>query len=719
MPLIVVNELGSNLFGLDWSDAFGLTEEGISAVKSVDIDPTPSLNSLQKEVNLLNGKQFSELKKKFNDVFSGKLGKCKQLKANVHLKPEAKPVFHKPRPLPFAIRQKVKNELDSLETRGVLKRVNFSPWAAPIVVVNKSNGSIRICGDFKGLNRNIDVDQHPIPTLDSLLEKHQGGKFYSKIDLADAYLQIELDDESKKFCVVNTPFGLYQYNRMCFDIASSPAQFQRCMDSMIIDLPGTVAYLDDIIVTGKSEEEHWFNLQNVLQRLSDYGFSIKESKCEFFKTSVEYLGHVIDEKGKHPSNSAIEAIKLLKKPENVQEVQAFLEKINYYVRFIQNLSEKASPLYFLLKKSSKFKWTNDCQAAFEKLKTDVISATKLSHYNETKPLILATDASQRGIGAVLMQKQNDEERPIAHASKTLSSTQQRYSQIEREALSIIYGVKKFHQYLYGRKFTLITDHKPLVSIFSPNKNLLTMTVQRLQRYALTLMAYQFDIQYKKTSEHGNADGLSRLTTSSDSKFDEFETRESIKISCSIDIAMDGLPLSRETICEETQRDSTLKTVISCVERSNWSKIAKNSDLLPFKKNKDSLSVDENVLLLHRDGLSRVVIPSVLQPKVLQLLHEAHWGISRMKQMARRYVWWPKINSDIESMVQCCSTCRTVAKAPDQKYQPWPKTEKPWERIHLDYAGPFFGKMWFICVDAHSNYKRSNAKCRSNNCQRNN
>ena len=167
--------------------------------------------------------------------------------------------------------------------------------------------------------------------------------------------------------------------------------------------------------------------------------------------------------------------------------------------------------------------------------------------------------------------------------------------------------------------------------------------------------------------------------------------------------MDGLRLSVGTICEETQPDSTLKIVISCVERSNWSKIAKNSDLLLFQKNKDSLFVDENVLLLHRDGLSRVVIPSVVQPKVLQLLHVAHWGISRMKQMAQRYVRWPKINSDIESMVQSCSTCRTAAKAPNQKYQAWPKTEKPWERIHLDYAGPFFGKMWFICVDAHFKY----------------
>ena len=177
----------------------------------------------------------------------------------------------------------------------------------------------------------------------------------------------------------------------------------------------------------------------------------------------------------------------------------------------------------MLKKSSKFEW--NCQVVFEKLKIDVISAIKLSHYDETKPLNLATDASQRRIGAVLMQKQNDEERPIAHASKTLSSTQQRYSQTEREALSIIYGVKKFYQYLHGRKFTSITDHKRLVSIFSPNKNLPTMTVQRLQRYALTLMAYQFDIQYKMTSEHGIAHGLSRLTTSSDRKFDELETEE--------------------------------------------------------------------------------------------------------------------------------------------------------------------------------------------------
>ena len=151
MPLIVVNELGSNLFGLDWSDAFGLTEEGISAVKSVDIDPTPSLNSLQEEVNVLDGKQFSEIKEKFNDVFSGKLGKCKQLKANVHLKPEAKPVFHKPRPLPFAIKQKVKDELYSLETRGVLKRVNFSPWAAPIVVVNNQTDLYVFAVILKGL----------------------------------------------------------------------------------------------------------------------------------------------------------------------------------------------------------------------------------------------------------------------------------------------------------------------------------------------------------------------------------------------------------------------------------------------------------------------------------------------------------------------------------------------------------------------------------------
>ena len=243
---------------------------------------------------------------------------------------------------------------------------------------------MRICGDYKALNRSIKVDQHPIPTLDVLLDKLQGGRFYSKIDLADAYLQLELDDEAKKLCVINTPFGLFQYNRMCFGVASSPVQFQRMMDAMIYGLPGVAAYLDDLIITGATENEHWENVERLINKLSEFGLCVKPDKSVFFQDSVEYLGYIIDKDGKRTSQSSIEAIKQLKRPENVSEVQAFLGKINYYRCFVKQLAEIANPIYDLLKKDCIFKWTVDCENAFQTLKNEVISATKLSHYDPNK-----------------------------------------------------------------------------------------------------------------------------------------------------------------------------------------------------------------------------------------------------------------------------------------------------------------------------------------------
>jgi hypothetical protein len=443
-------------------------------------------------------------------VFSPGLGRCTKLKASIHLKPGAKPVFSKPRVIPFSRRTAVKEELERLVKEDVLHHLDYSDYAVPIVPVSKPNGKVRICGDFKQLNQQISVDQHPLPTLNELLEKLQGATCFAKIDLADAYLQIELDEEAKKLCVINTPFGLFGYNRMCFGLASSPAQFQRCMDTMTANLPGVAAYLDDIICSGKTSDDLWQNLDRLLATLQEYGFRIRLEKCEFFKESIEYLGHVIDKDGKRPSDSSIEAIQRLPRPQNIQELQAFLGKVNYYNSFISNLADKAAALYRFLQKDVKFDWTPACEEAFNTLKNDVIHATRLTHYDESEPLILATDASQYGLGVALLQEKNGKEMPLAHASKTLNDHQKKYSQIEKEALSIIYGVTKFRQYLYGRRFTLVTDHQPLVAIFSPGKNVPVLTAQRLQRWALILMAYQFDIRYKPTKQHGNADGLSHI-----------------------------------------------------------------------------------------------------------------------------------------------------------------------------------------------------------------
>ena len=271
--LVVDSDQGSNLFGLDWSDAFGLSEQGLSAVThatqsgSIDMPLSISQHQVDSKVKIIS--------QKFPDVFKGGIGCCKSLKVAVHLKPDAQPSFSKPRDIPYSRQEATKSELDRLAAEDVLERVDFSDWAAPIVVVSKPSGKVRICGDFKQLNQRIAVDKHPLPKLDDLMTRLHGGTHFSKLDLADAYLQLELDNDAKRVCVINTPFGLYRYNRMCFGIASSPAQFQRCIDSLICDLPGVAAYLDDLIVTGRTEDEHWENLNKLLAKLQEHGFRVK------------------------------------------------------------------------------------------------------------------------------------------------------------------------------------------------------------------------------------------------------------------------------------------------------------------------------------------------------------------------------------------------------------------------------------------------------------
>ena len=703
LKLVVLDEhRGQNIFGLDWSDAFSMTAKGTSALDAISSQMVKSQSCNTIDISDSNDKLVS-FQSKFPSVFSNVLGRCTKTKVTIHLKPNAKPVFNKPRPLPFARQIAVQTELDRLVNQGILEPINYSDWAAPIVAVTKSNGSVRICGDFKALNQQIQIDQHPLPSLDEILHKLQGGCIFTKIDLADAYFQLELDDDAKNLCVINTQFGLFRYRRMCFGVASSPANFQRCIDAMIAGLPGVASFIDDIIVTGIDERDHFRNLSLLFERLTEYGFTVNFAKCEFFKSSIEYLGHIIDKDGKRPSHKSVEAIKQLPKPQDVRQLQAFLGKVNYYRAFIPNFTNKAAALYRLLQKDAKFIWNTDCDAAFRILKNDVIDATQLAHYDVNKQLILSTDASQFGIGAVLSIEHNGEERPIAHASKTLSDSQKSYSQIEKEALSIIYGVTKFRQFLYGRKFTLVTDHKPLLAIFSPDKKIPVITAQRLQRWALTLMAYQYDIRYKPTNQHGNADGLSRLPKGPDPEFDELEIRENAEIVHAINMAFDGLPLTRNEIRDATLKDKTMKLVKLSVTHGNWNPKTHIDDFSWFSTRKHSLSLHEDIVMLNIDGFQRVVIPQSLRSRVLSLLHEGHWGIAKMKQMARRYIAWPSINRDIENLVKSCDACRKVMKAPDRQYREWPKTSESFERIHLDFAGPINNKMFLVIVDAHSKY----------------
>jgi len=635
----------------------------------------------------------------FSELFQPELGHCTKTKAKLCLKNDAVPKFFKPRPVPFARMQAVKDELQRLEENGTISRVRHSEWATPIVPVLKANGKMRICGDFKvTLNPQILTDQFPLPTPDELFTKLNNGDKFSKIDLADAYTQIELDEASKPLTVINTPIGLFQYNRLAYGIASAPAIFQRVASELVSDIPHTAGYLDDIIITGPSDEEHVKNLTLVLQRLREYGFKLRKDKCEFLKDEVKYLGHVINKNGRQPDPERVSAIKNMPVPSNVKELECFLGKANYYGQFIKNLSTLSAPLNFLRKKGVEWNWTERCQWAMQKIKDELCNETLLVHFDPRQQLLLSTDASQYGISAIISHKDADgKEKPIAYASKTLNSAERNYSQIEKEALAIVYGVKRFKQYLLGHKFVLITDHKPLLSIFHPAKGIPVATAARLQRWALTLMAYNYSIIYKRSSEHTNADALSRLPCGPDTSFHD---EDADVINALYEETWDEIPLDSQSIQQHTSKDETLRKVMEFI-RNGWpAKVsATPEDLKSYFFIKNELTIEEGCVFR---GL-QLIIPSRLRQKCLGLLHSSHRGINRMKQAARNCIWWPKMDSEIGKLTANCEACQKNAQDKPVNLSPWPVPKNAWDRVHIDFLGPFWGEKWLIAIDAKSKY----------------
>ncbi|XP_050339840.1 uncharacterized protein K02A2.6-like [Bactrocera neohumeralis] len=634
IAVIVANiENANNLFGLDLFKEFGFE------ITQID-------NVVDKGEYI---KQIEDLCNKYKTVFNNtNAGVIKNFKASIRMQTTAIPKFYKSRQIPFAQMSKFREEADRLINTGIWKPVKFSNWASPIVLAPKPDGSM------------------------------------------------ELDEDSKQVMVVNTPLGLFQYQRLPYGIASAPAIFQRYLEQLLNGIEGCGNYLDDIIITAPSLQEHVKRVEQVIKILEDNGIKCKKEKCFFLKEEIEYLGRRVSANGILPDYSGIQAVKQLKPPMNITQLEAFIGKVNYYCNFIPNFSQLAAPLNKLRRKNVHFTWGSEQQQAFKDLKLHIINATQLAHFNEQLPITLATDASSFGIGAVLSHIYPDgNERPIAFASKTMDTHQLKYSQIEKEGLAIVFGVKKFHQYLYGRKFLLITDHKPLINIFNPSKHLPQMTSHRIQRWAIILMAYQFDIKYRNTHAHGNADALSRLPVSTDIQFDTSEA-------C-YNVTHVQLPINANIIRKHTERDEILRKVKHFV-KSGWpSQLSPgDNEIRPYFHRRLALTFHENLLCLHAN-VKRIVIPESLQQNILELLHDGHWGTVRMKQLARHHVWWPNIDDDIAKVTRQCEICKVGNPAPTRQYLSWPEAKAPWERVHIDFAGPIFDSMWLICIDAYSQF----------------
>ena len=625
------------------------------------------------------------------------MGKVSGIKAKMILKEGAQPVFLKARPIPYSLREKVEKELDRLQKDGVISRVDWSDWATPIVVVPKPNGTIRLCGDFKmTINPVLKVDQYPLPKMDDIFAALGKGALFSKIDLQWAYLQMELDEESRGLLTVNTHKGLFQFNRMAFGVASAPAIWQRTMDTILQGIPNVQCFLDDIVVAGGNMEEHLHLLETVFKRLEQYGLTINKKKSVFFRRQIEFCGHVIDAQGLHKTTEKIQAIVESPKPMNVSQLRSFLGMVNYYRKFLPNLSTKLAPLHALLQKDVKWSWTKACEEAWKMVKDMVTADTVLAHFDPSLPMTLACDASSYGLGAVLSHiTATGEERPVAFASRTLTVTEQKYSQIDKEALALVWGIKKFNQYLFGSHFTLITDHQPLTVIFRPDKGISITTAARLQRYAMFLAGYDFEIKYRNTSQHANADALSRLPLPSQDGTEQ-DGMGNLFIK-----QIENLPITAMSLKGATQNDPILAKVLHFT-LSGWpvKGCEECPDLKPYYDRRHELTIEQSCIMW---GI-RVVIPTKLRDRVLEELHDGHLGVVKMKGLARSHVWWPGIDKGIEEVTHACQGCQRMKQNPKlSTLHPWEFPEGPGKRIHIDFAGPFENKTLLCVVDAYSKW----------------
>ena len=641
----------------------------------------------------INAVQDDKLKR-HAECFNG-IGKLSDYELKLHIDDSVEPVAQRMYRIPFSLQERVTKKLDELESLDIIEKVNTPmSWVSPVLVVPKPNGDIRLCVDMRQANKAIVREQHPIPTVDEILYKMNGSEVFSKLDLRLGYHQIVLEEKSRDITTFVTNNGLYRYKRLMFGINMAPQKYQQVISQVFNDCEGVLNISDDIVVHGRNREEHDQRLENALNRMKERNLTLNGDKCEFGMDKITFMGHVLSKNGIGPTSERVKALLNAKEPQNAQEVKSFLGLVNFSARYIPNLATISEPLRRLTKKHVKFEWGKEQKESFEKLKTCLTESSTLGHFRlDATRTQLICDASNVGIGAVLVQEYGGQRKIISYASRTLSDVEKKYAVTEKEALAVVWACEKFHVYLYGIKFELVTDHKALEVLYSekgkPNC--------RVQRWVMKLLPYDFIIRYE-SGRRNVADALSRLVDISTVKQDtgsriQKQTEDYIRF-----VAREATPsaITTREVEEASKDDVELINVRSCLKKEKFDKSCAN--YIPVK---DELCKIGYIVLRG----TRLVIPEKLRFKCIKLAHQGHLGVVGTKQLLRTKVWWPGIDRDVERYVRTCHGCQIVSDMP--KPEPLKPTELPsgpWQDVCVDLLGPLdSGHYVFLCVDYYSRY----------------
>lgn len=567
------------------------------------------------------------------------------------------PIYSRARPLPPHRYILAKKEFETMMQQGLCEP-SKSPWASPLHIVPKKDGSLRVCGDYRRLNAVTKPDRYPIPRLRDFTHLLHGKKMFTTLDLNRAYQQICVSEKDIEKTAIITPFGLFQFPRMCPGLRNAGQTFQRFIHEVLRELDFVFPFVDDALIASENIEEHKKHLRVVLQRFEENGITINPAKCVFGAQTVKFLGYTVSEEGIKPPTDKIEAINNYPKPSTVEELRRFLGMVNFYREHLPNAASIQAPLNTFMHKSkkkdkTKIQWTDEAENAFEKCKLAISTATLLAHPHHTVPLSLMCDASNTCAGAVLQQRVNNTWQPLGYFSKKLSTTQANYSAYDRELLAIYMAIKHFRKTFEGRPLIIFTDHKPLTFMFSKS-NCSTSETPRRMRMIMFISEFTTDIRHISGKENIVADALSRVES----------------ISC-------PSTLNYDEISKAQEQDEELQTLLL-------------KENLHFKQVYVP-GCTKKIYCECSTANIRPYIPEDFRQQAFNAVHgTSHPGIRTTKLMMKTRFFWPNINADVTQWTRTCIACQkskvqrhtssdiaTFAAPPADRFT----------HIHIDIVGP--------------------------------
>ncbi len=687
------------------------------------------IEDIEETISGTDRKKIRQLLLNNQEIFGTKdepFGKTDLVKHDI-VTEKCQPIKQHVRRIPFHLRSEADKEVSKMLQAGVIEP-SSSPWAAPVVLVRKKDGTIRYCIDYRKLNDVTKKDSYPLPRIDDSLDVLGKANYFSTLDLASGYWQIQLTDEAKEKSAFCTNSGLYQFTVMPFGLTNAPATFQRLMERVLAGLQWhtCLVYIDDIIIFSETIEDHLKQMQDIFDRLKQAKLKLKPKKCKLLQTKVKYLGHIVSKDGVETDPDKVKAVKEWPRPSCVKDIRSFIGFCSYYRRFIPNFATVAKPLIRLTEKKVNFVWNDDHENAWLKLRELMSEAPVLAYPDKDAQFILDTDASDYGIGAVLSQVINEEEKVIAYGSRVLSRAERRYCVTRRELLAVVYFCKLYKHYLIGKPFLVRTDHAALkwLKSFKQPEGQVARWLEELSEFDMD------DIEHRPGRKHLNADGLSRGPCPQ-CKMDHFgekirrgrsaapptdqvnvvtrgQTKTNVNTKTngtSQDLSSNWLAsfnLNTESFKQEQSSDPILSEVTKWMKdgaRPKFSLVSPYGSELKFYWSQfDSLGILNGLLvrrLEQNDNVKvQILVPPSLRNDVMTECHSVltsgHLGRAKTTSNVKRRFLWPGMRKDIQIFVQSCDSCAKF-KVNGQKRKAALKDIRvgiPMERVCIDIVGPF-------------------------------